>query len=151
MQIRWWCSSCWISADVSYPASHPFPVSCTMALVQKDRKCQSLITIQSKPSLFPCGSLPQEVASAVFGSCACVTGYYGVLLDFSHSYTLLGHCAHTEWRSPAERELLYTVPPQVKITSGGWYERMEVKFSVRLRLLQGFSEDYPCIKDWRAT
>lgn len=45
-------------------------------------------------------------------------GYYGVLLDFSHSYTLLGHCAHTEWRSPAECEILYMVPTQVKITSG---------------------------------
>lgn len=45
--------------------------------------------------------------------------YYGVLLDFSRSYTLLGHCAHTEWRSPAEQELLYMVPPyKVKITSG---------------------------------
>lgn len=51
-------------------------IFCTME--QKSRNCHSLPTVQSKPSLFLGGTLPQEVPSPKHASCAAVLimGHY---------------------------------------------------------------------------
>lgn len=138
-----------------------------MALVQKDRKCQSLITIQSKPSLFPCGSLPQEVASAVFGSCACVR----VIMECFYVLGAHTHCwaiVHTlngdpllsksffiqfrhKWRSHLGNDVKDLMKVKFSVGGGG----LEVKATKRHSryskgTVQRYSKDLAYVKDGKA-
>lgn len=82
-------------------------ISCTME--QKSRICHSLPTVQSKPSLFLGGTLPQEVPSPNHASCAAalIMGHYERQRhNKSATYKIpyLAYCACALYRGPPLRE-----------------------------------------------
>lgn len=76
----------------------PFFHSISRTMEQKSRICHSLPAVQSKPSLFLGGTLPQEVPSPNHASCAAVliTGHYERQRhnkSLTYKILYLGYCA----------------------------------------------------------
>lgn len=87
----------------------PFFHSISRTMEQKSRICHSLPAVQSKPSLFLGGTLPQEVPSPNHASCAAalITGHYERQRhNKSATYKIryLGYCACALYRGPPLRE-----------------------------------------------